>query len=85
MKLKDGDVIQPAYFVFADDMSQFIYGDEYTVNGDIEITYGPLPASDYSYSMTLYDVYGNYYYTPSVTFTIDDDGTVWFDSDELNG
>ena len=85
VKLKDGDVIQPAYFVFADDMSDFVYGDEYTVSGDIEITYDALPSSDYSYSMTLYDVYGNYYYTPSVTFTIDDEGDVWFDSSELNG
>lgn len=85
VKLKDGDVIQPAYFVFADDMSQFIYGDEYTVSGDIDITYDALPSSDYSYSMTLYDVYGNYYYTPSVTFTVDDEGEVWFDSSELNG
>lgn len=85
VKLKDGDVIQPAYFVFADDMSQYIYGDEFTVNGDIEITYGPLPASDYSYSMTLYDVYGNYYYTPSVTFTVEDNGELSFYPDELNG
>lgn len=85
VKLKDGDVIKPAYFVFADDMSDFVYGDEYTVSGDIEITYDALPSSDYSYSMTLYDVYGNYYYTPSVTFAIDDEGKVWFDSSELNG
>lgn len=85
VKLRDGDVIRPAYYVFSDEMNDFTYGDEYTVNGEVEITYDALPASDYSYSMTLYDVYGNYYYTPSVTFTVEDDGNLSFYPDELNG
>ncbi len=38
---------------------------------------------DFSYSMTLYDIYGNYYYTNEVTFTVDDYGNISFNPDEL--
>ncbi|MGN0683096.1 MAG: hypothetical protein ACI4JY_05410 [Oscillospiraceae bacterium] len=38
---------------------------------------------DYSYSMTLYDVYGNCYYTRNVTFSYDENGDLYFDPDEL--
>lgn len=81
--LKDGDVIAPAYYVFSDEFNDYIYGDDIVVSGDIEIEYESLPASDYSYSMTIYDVYGSYYYTDSVTFTCEDDGTLSFYPDEL--
>ena len=83
MLLKDGDVIAPAYYVFSDEFNDYIYGDDIVVSGDIEIEYESLPASDYSYSMTIYDVYGSYYYTDSVTFTCEDDGTLSFYPDEL--
>ena len=81
--LSDGDVIAPAYFVFSSDFNDYIYGDDITVNGELEVMYDSLPDSDYSYSMSLYDIYGNYYYTPSVTFTVYDNGEMLFYPDEL--
>lgn len=83
VQLKDGDVIAPAYFVFSDEFSDYVYGEEITVNGELEIDYDSLPASDYSYSMTIYDVYGNYYYTDAVTFVCEEDGTMSFYPDQL--
>lgn len=55
----------------------------YTVNGKINIDYKPLFEGDYSYSMTLYDVYGNCYYTQNVTLSYDENGDLYFDPDEL--
>ena len=81
--LKDGDVIAPAYFVFSDEFNDYIYGDDITVSGELQIEYDALPAADYSYSMSLYDIYGNYYYTTSVTFTVDENGELFFYPDEL--
>lgn len=83
VKLKDGDVIAPAYYVFSDDFNDYIYGEDITVSGDFDIDYESLPAADYSYSMTIYDVYGNYYYTDAVTFTCEDDGSLSFYPDQL--
>lgn len=81
--LRDGDVICPAYYVMTDEYDDYIYGDEYTVNGDIKIEYSELYEGDYSYSMMLYDVYGNFYLTDSVTFTCDENGDLYFYPDEL--
>ena len=81
--LKDGDVIAPAYFVFSDEFNDYIYGDDITYRGDLQVLYDPLPDADYSYSMSLYDVYGNYYYTPSVTFTVDENGGLFFSPEDL--
>lgn len=82
--LSNGDVIAPAYYVFSSEFNDYIYGSDITVNGELEIEYDALPDSDYSYSMSLYDVYGNYYYTPSVTFTVDENGELFFNPDELS-
>ena len=80
--LKDGDVIAPAYFLLSDEFSEHIYGDDITINGEPVIEYN-VPDSDYSYSMSLYDIYGNYYYTTEVTFTVDENGDLFFYPDEL--
>ena len=81
--LHDGDVITPLYLAISDDNTDYIDAGDYTVNGDIEIEYAPLSDGDFSYSMTLYDVYGNNYYTDTVMFTIDENGDVYFYPDEL--
>lgn len=52
-----------------------IRNDDYTADPDV--------GSDYSYSMSLYDIYGNYYYTTEVTFTVDENGDLFFYPDEL--
>ncbi len=84
IKLVNGDVIQPVYSYCSIDSTQEYYcGTEYVVNGNITLDYMPLPASDYSYSIVLYDIYGNWYFTPSVTFTVDENGDLWFYPEEL--
>ena len=81
--LHDGDVITPLYLAIAGDDTDYIDAGDYTVNGDIEIEYAPLDDGDFSYSMALYDVYGNYYFTDTVMFTIDEYGEVYFYPDDL--
>ena len=81
--LHDGDVITPLYLAIAGDYTDYIDAGDYTVNGDIEIEYAPLYDGDFSYSMTLYDVYGNIYFTDTVMFTIDENGDVYFYPDDL--
>lgn len=81
--LHDGDVITPLYLAIAGDYTDYIDAGDYTVNGDIEIEYAPLYDGDFSYSMTLYDVYGNIYFTDTVMFTIDEYGDVYFYPDDL--
>lgn len=83
-ELQNGDVIQPVYYYCGSDLTEeYLCGDEYVINGDIELAYQYLPAADYIYSITLYDIYGNWYFTPSVTFTVDENGELWFYPDEL--
>lgn len=81
--LKDGDVIEPLCLAIYDDHSEYMSLGEYTVNGVIPIAYSPLSDGTFLYSMTLYDVYGNYYFTDSVEFTIDENGEVYFYPEDL--
>ena len=83
IKLANGDVITPVYYVLSDNDDDYYYGEEYTVDGEITIEYEALPAADYYYSMSLYDVYGNVYYTDFVTFTYDENGELYFHPDDL--
>ena len=61
----------------------YFYGDPIEYSDDITVSYESLGEGTYYYSMTLYDVYGNYYYTDTVTFTCDDEGGIFYDPDEL--
>lgn len=86
VELKTGDVIAPVYYFLLSDGSCEEYTDitiKYTQG--MKPVYSELGAADYSYSMTIYDVYGNRYYTDYVTFTVDDDGSIYFYEDENNG
>ncbi len=84
IKIQDGDVIQPVYYYIDYYTADYFAGDDYVVNGDIELSYQMLPATDYTYSITLYDIYGNWYFTPEVTFTVEEDGSLTFYPDELD-
>ena len=77
---KDGDVIIPRYFSYTvDDFEEGSYvGWEYTVRGEIDIQYGLLEPSDYFYAFCIDDIYGDYYLTDFVIFTVEKDGTIWF-------
>lgn len=82
VSLADGDVIEPLWLAIYDDGSEYVSGGEYIVDGEPVVEYAPLGDGDFSYSMVLYDVYGNYYYTPAVGFTVEGD-TIYFDPDGL--
>lgn len=83
IQIEDGDVIQPVYYYIDYYTADYFAGDEYVVNGDIDLSYQMLPSSDYTYSITLYDIYGNWFFTPEVTFTVEEDGSLTFYPDEL--
>ncbi len=81
--LKNGDVIEPLWLaLYTDGTDEYISGGEYTVNGTPEIGYEMLGDGEFSYSMTLYDIYGNYYFTPEVGFSVED-GEVYFYPEDL--
>lgn len=82
--LKEGDVIRPVYIYVDGETDGYITGNEYVVTKDTTLSYLPLPAADYSYSITLYDIYGNWYFTPFVTFIVEADGTLSYYPDELD-
>lgn len=79
VKIKDGDVITPLYLAVTEEANDYVEGVDFTVNGDIPIDYSPLGDGFFSFSMVLYDVYGNYYYTPAISVVIDVNGEVYFD------
>lgn len=83
VKLKDGDVIQPIYRYYGEDYEDYFLGGEYVVNGEVGFEYMELPEGDYYYSMTINDIYGNWTFTPDVTFTVDEYGDIYFYPDEL--
>ncbi|SNU05824.1 hypothetical protein SAMN06297422_10539 [Lachnospiraceae bacterium] len=80
VKLKDGDVITPAYYSFSmdNDEEAEYSGQEFTVSGDIEIKYDQMAMGQYYYSFYIDDIYGDYYITDHVTFNIDENGEVTF-------
>ena len=83
VELQDGDVIEPIfYYTNYSDIEDYFVSGEYVVNGEVGVTYSMLPDAEYIYSISLYDIYGNCYYTPEVTFEVDGED-LWFYPDEL--
>ncbi len=80
MKLKDGDVIVPLYDCL--DIDDAYYGEEYTVSGDISIDYDYIDEGDYYYSFCIYDLFGDYLMTDYVSFSVDENGDVWFNPED---
>ena len=54
-------------------------GEEYTVSGSIEISYEAMYPSSYLYAFCIDDIYGDFYMTDVVEFTIDEDGNITFE------
>jgi hypothetical protein len=80
-KLKDGDKIVPMYISYTldDDMTESTYvGDEFVVNGEIELVYGLLFEGDFMYTFIIEDVYRDYLMTDFTAFNVDENGDVWF-------
>lgn len=84
VQLKNGDKIEPLWLaLYSDGTSEYVSSEmEYTVNGVPEIGYVSLGDGEFSYSMTLYDIYGNYYYTPEVGFSVEN-GELYFYPEDL--
>ncbi len=84
VKLKDGDVIVPTYYAYSlEGDDEFAYeGNEFTVSGELEITYGPMVSGDYLYAFCIDDIYGDYLVTDPVLFNVDEDGNLSFYLDD---
>ncbi|MCQ2432843.1 MAG: clostripain-related cysteine peptidase [Clostridia bacterium] len=79
--LLEGDEILPLYYAYAieSDDEYYYYGEEYYFDGDPEIWFDDLPDGEYLYAFCIDDIFGDYYLTDYVGFTIDGD-TIWFDA-----
>ena len=79
-ELQEGDIITPLYTAYDlnSDDSYYYYGEEYEYDGDNELYFTTLPDGDYLYSFCINDIYGNYYQTDPVSFTIDGED-IYFD------
>ena len=80
-KLKDGDKIVPRYksYTLDDKMTESDYeGQEYTVSGELEISYGLMDVGDFMYAFIVEDMYNDYLQTELTTFNVDEEGNVSF-------
>ena len=80
-ELTEGDIITPIYTAYdlnSDDEYDY-YGEEYECDGEDEIYFTFLPDGDYLYAFCINDIYGNYYQTDPVSFTIEDE-EIYFDT-----
>ena len=80
-KLKDGDVIIPLYqsFTLDDKMTETAYqGAEYTVSGNLEISYSVMEEGDFFYAFIIEDMYSDYLMTDLTAFNVDANGQVSF-------
>lgn len=74
-KLRAGDMIAPIYYLLGDDDSESTYtADAYEWADGDNVIYAQLPNGDYYYAFSIDDVYGDYYLTDPVVFTVGDDG-----------
>ena len=72
--LKKGDVIIPIADAFS--LSDYgeetvYYGEEYVYDGNDDLIYALMPDGDYAFNFTIYDIYGDYYDTEIVKFTVE--------------
>lgn len=81
-EIKKGDVIVPLYKAFSADenvTASTYEGNEYTVNTKtLAINYDYLPEGTYVYGFCIEDAFGDYLFTSTVNFEIDENGTIYF-------
>ena len=80
-QLQTGDIITPLYTAYDlnSDDSYYYYGEEYEYDDDPTLYFETLPDGDYLYSFCINDIYGNYYQTDPVSFSIEDE-EIYFDT-----
>lgn len=77
--LEAGDVIAPVYDVISiESEDSTITADDYTWADGDDIVYAYLPATDYYYGFAVDDVYGDFYISDFVIFSIDEEGNISF-------
>ncbi len=74
-KLKAGDKINPIYYL--DDESEYT-ASEYQWKAGDNATFASMPKGDYFYGFNIDDVYGDYFISDFVVFSIDDEGNIKF-------
>jgi hypothetical protein len=81
-RIKKGDVIVPLYKAFSADESvtaSTYEGEPYTVTAKtLTVSYEGLPDGAYLYGFSIEDAFGDYHFTESAQFEIDEDGTIYF-------
>lgn len=72
-ELSEGDSITPLYYASAIDSDDeyYYYGDEYVFDGEPEIYFDLLYDGEYLYGFTIDDIFGDYFVTDFVNFTVD--------------
>ena len=72
-ELSEGDSITPIYYSYAvnSDDESYYCGDEYIFDGEPEIYFDMLYDGEYLYGFSIDDIYGNYFITDFVNFTVD--------------
>ena len=79
IKIGTGDTIVPLYYSYDDNDEEDVYsGEEFDVEGRLAVNYSPLYEDEYMYSFCIDDIYGDYYMTDPVVFSVDEDGKVSF-------
>ena len=74
-KLKSGDMIAPVYYLLDDgDDEKTQTGDAYEWSDGDSVIYAMLPNSDYYYAFSIDDVYGDFFISDPVVFTVADEG-----------
>ncbi len=81
--LEKGDIIAPIYHCFVGEYDGDITGADYVVGNSVTLTYQALPQGDYYYCISVHDIYGNWYNSTLITFTVEADGSTTFYPDEL--
>lgn len=75
VKLSAGDKIIPLYYAMAIDSDDeyYYYGSEYVFDGEPEIWFDYLANGEYLYGFFIDDIYGDYYVTDYINFTVEND------------
>ncbi len=79
--LEPGDVIVPLYYSYSltGGEDSYYVGWEYTITGELEISYDLLESGDYMFGFCIDDIYGDYVITDFTSFTVDEYGEVYYD------
>ena len=81
-QVKRGDVIRPLYKAYSADanVTESTYeGEQYTVTAKtLTVNYNYLPVGTYVYGFCIEDAFGDYFFTNTTQFEIDENGSIYF-------